>query len=54
MFMAGWMLSSEPSPAALYGEGAPSNYTRFVTPENAKIMEAMDSEKSFDHKYRVE
>lgn len=54
MFMAGWNLSTEPSPAALYEEGAPSNYTRFVTPENTKLMSAMDSEKSFDHKYRVE
>ena len=54
MFLAGWNLASEPSPAALYGEGAPSNYERFATPENTKLMMAIDSQKSFNHKYRVE
>ena len=54
MFTGGWSLSSEPSPAALYDEGAPSNYERFVTPENTKLMKAMDSQKAFNHKYRVE
>lgn len=54
MFMAGWNLSSEPSPAALYEEGAPFNYSRFVTPENTKLLKAMDSQKALDHKYRIE
>lgn len=54
MFIAGWSLSSEPSPADLYDEGAPFNFTRFVTPENTKLLKAIDSQKSFDHKYRVE
>ena len=54
MFMAGWSLSSEPSPADLYNEGAPFNFTRFVTPENDKLLKEMDSQKAFNHKYRVE
>lgn len=54
MFLGGWNLSSEPSPAALYDEGAPFNFERFVTPENTKLLKAMDSQKSFNHKYRVE
>ncbi|BDR60670.1 oligopeptide ABC transporter substrate-binding protein [Lactobacillus xylocopicola] len=54
MFMAAWGLSSEPSPADLYKEGAPFNMTRFVTPENTKLLNEMDSQKAFNHKYRVE
>ena len=30
------------------------NYSRFVTPENTKLLKEMDSQKAFDHKYRVE
>lgn len=54
MFMAGWSLSSEPSPAALYDAGAPFNYERFETPENTKLLKAMDSQKALNHQYRVE
>ncbi|AWN33615.1 MULTISPECIES: oligopeptide ABC transporter substrate-binding protein [Lactobacillus] len=54
MFIAGWNLSSEPSPAALYDVGAPSNYSRFATSENTKLMNSLDSQKAFNHKYRVE
>ncbi|RMC39509.1 oligopeptide ABC transporter substrate-binding protein [Lactobacillus sp. ESL0236] len=54
MFMAGWSLSSEPSPAGLYDEGAAFNNERFVTPENTKLLKEIDSQKAFDHKYRVE
>ena len=54
MFEAGWNLSSEPSPQGLYSEGSPFNYERFATPENTKLLEEMDSQKAFDHKYRVQ
>ncbi|WEV36327.1 oligopeptide ABC transporter substrate-binding protein [Lactobacillus sp. ESL0677] len=54
MFDAGWTLSSEPSQTQMYSEGTMSNYERFVTPENNKLMEEMDSQKAFDHKYRVQ
>ncbi|HCX40707.1 MAG TPA: oligopeptide ABC transporter substrate-binding protein, partial [Lactobacillus acetotolerans] len=30
------------------------NYERFVTPENNKLLNEMDSQKSFNHKYRVQ
>lgn len=54
MFEAGWNLSSEPSQEDLYGEKTASNYGRFVTPENTKLLEEMDSQKSFNHKHRVQ
>ena len=56
MFTGGWSLtsvSSEPSPAYYYSEGAPFNFSRFVTPENTKLLNAIDSQKSFNHQYRV-
>ena len=54
LFLAGWNLSSEPSPADLYKEATPSNYSRFVTPENSKLLDEIDSQKALDHKYRVQ
>ncbi|RMC41638.1 oligopeptide ABC transporter substrate-binding protein [Lactobacillus sp. ESL0233] len=54
VYMAGWTLSDEPSQAQLYSEGTMQNYSRFVTPENNKLIAEMDSQKAFDHKYRVE
>ncbi len=54
MFEAGWNLSSEPSPQELYSEGSQFNYERFATPENTKLLEEMDSQKAFNHKYRVQ
>ena len=52
-FQAGWSLASEPSQGSMYGETSPMNYERFVTPENNKLLAEMDSEKSFNTKYRV-
>ncbi|WP_251716155.1 oligopeptide ABC transporter substrate-binding protein [Lactobacillus agrestimuris] len=54
MFLGAWSLSSEPSPADLYGKNAPMNYSRFTTPENQKLLDEIDSEKAFDNKYRVD
>ena len=53
MFLAAWSLASEPSPASLYGETSQMNYSRFATPENNKLLQEIDSQKSFDHTYRV-
>ena len=53
MFLAAWGLSTEPSQEQMYSEGTMSNYSRFVTPENTKLIKEMDSQKAFDHKYRV-
>lgn len=52
MFMAAWSLSSEPSQGDLYGKHAPFNYSRFVTPENNRLLEEMNSEKAFNDQYR--
>ncbi|WEV50466.1 oligopeptide ABC transporter substrate-binding protein [Lactobacillus sp. ESL0731] len=54
MFEAGWSLASEPSPNIMYSETTPMNYSRFATPENNKLMDEIDSTKSFNHKYRVQ
>ncbi|CCI85724.1 oligopeptide ABC superfamily ATP binding cassette transporter, binding protein [Lactobacillus pasteurii DSM 23907 = CRBIP 24.76] len=53
MFMAAWSLSSEPSPADLYSKEAPFNFERFVTAENTKLLNDIDSDKSFDNSFRV-
>lgn len=54
LFLAGRNLSTEPSQEQMYSEGTMSNYSRFVTPENTKLIQEMDSQKAFDHKYRVQ
>lgn len=54
VFVAAWSLSSEPSPNDLYNEKAPFNFTRFVTKKNTQLLGEMDSQKAFNHKYRVD
>ncbi|MGO1961621.1 MAG: oligopeptide ABC transporter substrate-binding protein [Lactobacillus helveticus] len=54
VFMAAWSLSSEPSPNDLYNEKSPMNYSRFVTKKNTQLLAEMDSQKAFNHKYRVD
>ncbi|MCT3402940.1 oligopeptide ABC transporter substrate-binding protein [Lactobacillus helveticus] len=54
VFMAAWSLSSEPSPNDLYNEKAPYNFTRFVTKKNTQLLAEMNSQKAFNHKYRVD
>ncbi|MCX8725610.1 MAG: oligopeptide ABC transporter substrate-binding protein [Lactobacillus panisapium] len=54
VYMAGWSLASEPSPASMYGESSPMNYSRFATSKNNKLLNEIDSQKSFNHSYRVE
>lgn len=54
VFMAAWSLASEPSPNDLYNEKAPFNFTRFVTKKNTQLLNEMDSQKAFNHKYRVD
>ena len=53
MFMAAWSLSSEPSPRGMYSETNPMNDSRFVTKENNKLLDEIDSTKAFNHKYWV-
>ncbi|MCT3413622.1 oligopeptide ABC transporter substrate-binding protein [Lactobacillus helveticus] len=54
VFMAAWSFASEPSPNDLYNEKAPFNFTRFVTKKNTQLLGEMDSQKAFNHKYRVD
>lgn len=54
VYMAGWSLASEPSPASMYGESSPMNYSRFASSKNNKLLNEIDSQKSFNHSYRVE
>nr|WP_249739212.1 ATP-binding cassette domain-containing protein [Lactobacillus helveticus] len=54
VFMAAWSLASEPSPNDFYNEKAPFNFTRFVTKKNTQLLAEMDSQKAFNHKYRVD
>lgn len=54
VFVAAWSLASEPSPNDLYNEKAPFNFTRFATKKNTQLLNEMDSQKAFNHKYRVD
>ncbi|MDO4912348.1 MAG: oligopeptide ABC transporter substrate-binding protein [Lactobacillus sp.] len=54
MFFGGWSLSSEPSPKDLYSKEAPFNFSRFVTAENTKLLNEIDSDKAFNESYRAE
>ena len=48
MYMAAWGTGTNPSPKGLYGEGAEFNYSRFVSPELTKLLDAIDSEDAMD------
>ncbi|RMC39171.1 MULTISPECIES: oligopeptide ABC transporter substrate-binding protein [unclassified Lactobacillus] len=54
MYIGGWSMPSEPSPQSYYSESAPFNMGRFVTAKNTKLLEDMNSQKAFNHKYRVQ
>ncbi len=54
IYMAGWSLSSEPSPNDLYNERAPFNYERFVSKRQSQLLNQMNSPKAFNHSYRVQ
>ncbi|WP_270279620.1 oligopeptide ABC transporter substrate-binding protein [Vagococcus bubulae] len=54
VYQAAWGLSSDPSQSGLYGPKAAFNYTRFVSDENTKLLNEIDSNEAFDGKYRTE
>lgn len=54
MFINAWNLATEPSPAMVYGEKTPMNYGRFVTKKNNQLIKEIDSQKAFNHSYRVD
>ncbi|HEM3614982.1 TPA: oligopeptide ABC transporter substrate-binding protein [Streptococcus suis] len=49
MFAGGWGTGHDPNPTGLYGPDAPFNYSRFVSDENTKLLEALNSVEAFDH-----
>lgn len=53
VYQAAWSLSSEPSPMDLYSEEAPYNMSRFVTKENTKLLNEIDSQKALNENYRI-
>ncbi|MCI1700759.1 oligopeptide ABC transporter substrate-binding protein [Liquorilactobacillus nagelii] len=53
VYDASWGLSSEPTPTAIYGETATYNMGHFVSKENTKLMNEMNSSKSWNSAYRV-
>lgn len=53
VYAAAWGLSSEPTPTQLYGVGAPYNMGHFVSKENTKLMNEMNSEKAWNDSYRT-
>ncbi|MCD5491278.1 oligopeptide ABC transporter substrate-binding protein [Lactobacillus delbrueckii] len=54
VFMGAWSLGTEPSQDDLYGPKAPCNFERFATSENTKLLKEMNSDKAFNHSYRVQ
>ncbi|WP_225047511.1 oligopeptide ABC transporter substrate-binding protein [Lacticaseibacillus kribbianus] len=54
VFEATWGVSSEPSPATLYGPTARYNLTRFVTPTNTRLLAAIDAPAALNQATRVQ
>lgn len=48
IFVGAWGTGYDPNPTGLWGPKAPYNFTRFVSDENTKLLEAISSEASFD------
>ncbi|MGY3765546.1 oligopeptide ABC transporter substrate-binding protein [Vagococcus vulneris] len=53
VYQGAWSTSFNPSQTALYGPKAAFNYTRFADKENTRLLNEMDSDKSFDNDYRI-
>lgn len=52
VFLGGWTVAVEPSPAGLYGPNEQFNLGHFVSKENTQLLKNIDSTKSFDTSYR--
>lgn len=53
MYQAAWGTGTNPSPKGLYGEGAEFNFSRYVSPELTKLLDAIDSEEAMDQDIRT-
>ena len=52
VYQGAWGTGSDPSPTGLYGRHSAFNYTRFADDENDKLLDAIDSNDSFDADFR--
>ena len=52
VYQAAIGLGGDPNPAGVLGRGGGFNYTRWTTDENEKLIAAIESDKSFDEKFR--
>ncbi|MGY3765547.1 oligopeptide ABC transporter substrate-binding protein [Vagococcus vulneris] len=53
VFQGAWQVSFNPSQTSLYGPKAAFNFSRFASKENTRLLNEMDSDKSFDSEYRT-
>ncbi|HFI0238903.1 TPA: oligopeptide ABC transporter substrate-binding protein [Streptococcus suis] len=54
MYAGGWSTGYDPNPTGLWGPIAAFNFSRFVSEENTKLLEAISSTASFDEKKNIE
>ena len=52
IYQGAWGTGTDPSPSGLYGRNAMYNFTRFSSEENDKLLDAIDSNESFDPEFR--
>jgi peptide/nickel transport system substrate-binding protein len=52
VFMAAWSIDWNPDPNSLWGPTAAFNFTRYVSDENTRLINAIGSEKAFDENFR--
>lgn len=50
MYIGGWSTGYDPNPTGLWGPKAKFNFSRFVSDENTKLLDAIGSVESFDEK----
>lgn len=53
MYQAGWGTGNVPSPTSLWGKHSFFNYTRFVSEENDRLLQAIDAKESFNEETRL-
>ncbi|MGY4104316.1 oligopeptide ABC transporter substrate-binding protein [Ignavigranum ruoffiae] len=52
IYQAAWGTGGDPNPSGLYGRKAAFNFTRWATEENDKLIQAIESDDSFDTEFR--
>lgn len=54
LFKAGWSVSSNPQPTALYGRNARFNFISWVNERNDELLAKIASEEAFDEAFRAQ